>query len=51
VGLIKGVSTYRPDKGVRLATYAARCVENEVLMYFRSLKKTAGEVSSRIPSH
>jgi len=49
VGLIKGVSTYRPDKGVRLATYAARCVENEVLMYFRSLKKTAGEVSLSDP--
>jgi RNA polymerase sporulation-specific sigma factor len=49
VGLIKGVSTYRPDKGVRLATYASRCVENEVLMYFRSLKKTAGEVSLSDP--
>ena len=40
IGLIKGVNTYRPDKGVRLATYAARCVENEILMYFRSLKKS-----------
>ena len=45
VGLIKGVNTYRSDKGVRLATYAARCVENEILMYFRSLKKTACDVS------
>jgi len=45
IGLIKGVSSYRPDKGVRLATYASRCIENEILMYFRSLKKTAGDVS------
>ena len=45
IGLIKGVSTYRPDKGVRLATYASRCIENEVLMYFRSLRKNAVDVS------
>ena len=45
IGLIKGVSTYRPDKGVRLATYASRCIENEILMHFRAQKKTAGEVS------
>ncbi len=45
VGLIKGVNTYRPDKKVRLATYCSRCVENEVLMYFRAQKKTAGDVS------
>ena len=45
IGLIKGVNTYRPDKGVRLATYAARCVENEILMYFRSLKKSGGDIS------
>lgn len=45
IGLIKGVSTYRPDKKVRLATYASRCIENEVLMYFRSMKKSAGDVS------
>ncbi len=45
IGLIKGINTYRPDKGVRLATYASRCCENEILMYFRSLKKTAGDVS------
>ncbi len=45
IGLIKGITTYRPDRGVRLATYASRCIENEVLMYFRSLKKTAGNVS------
>ena len=45
IGLIKGISSYKPSKGVRLATYASRCIENEILMYFRSLKKTAGEVS------
>ncbi|MBR2716455.1 MAG: sigma-70 family RNA polymerase sigma factor [Oscillospiraceae bacterium] len=45
VGLIKAISTYRPDKGVRLATYASRCVENELLMYFRSQRKSAGDVS------
>ncbi len=45
IGLIKGVTTYKPDKGVRLATYASRCVENEVLMHFRGLKKSAGDVS------
>lgn len=45
IGLIKGISTYKPDRRVRLATYASRCIENEILMYFRSLKKTAGDVS------
>lgn len=45
IGLIKGISTYRPDKGVRLATYASKCIENEILMHFRSLRKTAGELS------
>ena len=45
IGLIKGVSTYRTDKNVRLATYASRCIENEVLMFFRSQKKSAGELS------
>ena len=35
IGLIKGVNTYKPDKGVRLATYASRCIENEILMYLR----------------
>ena len=45
IGLIKGVSTYRPDKGVRLATYASRCIENEILMHFRSQKKSAGDLS------
>lgn len=45
IGLIKGVSTYRPDRGVRLATYAARCIENEILMFFRGQKKSAGDIS------
>ena len=45
IGLIKGVNTYKPDKGVRLATYASRCIENEMLMHFRSRKKSAGDVS------
>lgn len=45
IGLIKGINTYRADKGVRLATYASRCIENEILMYFRSQKKCAGDVS------
>jgi len=45
IGLIKGINTYKGDKGVRLATYASRCIENEVLMHFRSAKKTAGDMS------
>jgi len=45
IGLIKGISTYRPEKGVRLATYASKCIENEILMYFRSMKKRAGDLS------
>ncbi|MBQ1411486.1 MAG: RNA polymerase sporulation sigma factor SigK [Oscillospiraceae bacterium] len=45
IGLIKGIETFDISKGARLATYAARCVENEILMYFRSQKKTAGDVS------
>lgn len=45
IGLIKGINTYRAEKGVRLATYASRCIENEVLMYFRSRRKAAGDVS------
>ena len=45
VGLIKGISSYDPEKGVRLATYASRCVENEILMYFRSQKKSSNDIS------
>ena len=43
--MIKGINTYRPEKGVRLATYASRCCENEILMYFRALKKSSGDIS------
>jgi len=45
IGLIKGISTFKPDKNVRLATYASRCIENEILMHFRASKKLQGEVS------
>ena len=45
IGLIKGINTYRPDKGVRLATYASKCAENEILMYLRRNNKTRMEVS------
>ncbi len=45
IGLIKGISSFNPKKGTRLATYAARCVENEILMLFRSKKKEQGDVS------
>ena len=45
IGLIKGVTTFDPSKGARLATYAARCVENEILMHFRSQRKCAQDVS------
>ena len=45
IGLIKGITTFDQTKGARLATYAARCVENEILMYFRSQKKSAQDVS------
>lgn len=44
IGLIKAVDTYRPGKGVRLATYASRCIDNELLMTFRSDKKQSKEV-------
>ena len=45
IGLIKGITTFDPSKGARLATYAARCVENEILMHFRSQRKSAQDVS------
>ena len=45
IGLIKGISTFDATKGARLATYAARCVENEILMYFRAQRKSASDVS------
>ena len=45
IGLIKAVNTFRPDRGIKLATYASRCIENEILMYFRAQRKVQGEVS------
>ena len=45
IGLIKGISSFDPSKGARLATYAARCIENEILMYLRRNSKTKLEVS------
>ena len=45
IGLIKGITTFDGSKGSRLATYAARCIENEILMHFRSQKKSAQDVS------
>ena len=45
IGLIKAVSTFRPDRAIRLATYAARCIENELLMYFRSKRKISKDIS------
>ena len=45
IGLIKAVNTFKPDRGSRLATYAAKCVENEILMLLRSHKKYSREVS------
>lgn len=44
IGLIKAINTFAEEKGVRLATYAARCIENEVLMHLRNIKKTKQEV-------
>lgn len=45
IGLIKGIDSYSPDKGVKLNTYAARCSENEILMFMRSNKKNINNVS------
>ena len=45
IGLIKAISTFRPEKGSRLATYAAKCIDNELLMMFRARKKTMREIS------
>ena len=49
LGRIKAVNTYRSGKSVRLATYAARCIENEILMSIRASKKTSSEVSINLP--
>ena len=49
VGLIKAVDSFNADKGIRLATYAARCIENEILMYFRAKKKDSNVISVNEP--
>lgn len=49
IGLIKAIDSYKSDKGTRLATYAARCIENEILMYFRAQKKSAQDISVNEP--
>lgn len=49
IGLIKAINTFDVDKGSRLATYAARCIENEILMQFRAQKKTAQDISVNEP--
>ena len=49
IGLIKGINSFNSDKGTRLATYAAKCIENEILMYFRSAKKTSQDISLNEP--
>lgn len=45
IGLIKGINTFKPDKNIKLATYASRCIENEILMYLRRNNKTKLEIS------
>src|SRR5690625_6558014 len=49
IGLIKGVESFSPNKGTKLATYAARCIENEILMHLRSTKKVRKDVSLQDP--
>ena len=49
IGLIKAVDSFNPEKGTRLATYAARCIENEILMHFRAVRRMAGTVSLSDP--
>ncbi|GGJ83758.1 RNA polymerase sigma-28 factor [Lentibacillus kapialis] len=49
IGLIKGIESYSSDKGTKLATYAARCIENEILMHLRALKKVKKDVSLHDP--
>ena len=49
IGLIKAVDSFRPDRGIRLSSYASRCIENEILMFFRGAKKTAQNISLNEP--
>ena len=49
IGLIKGINSFKPEKGTKLATYVSKCIENEILMYFRNVKKTNQEISFSEP--
>ena len=49
IGLIKGINSFKPEKGTKLATYVSRCIENEILMYLRNIKKTSQEISFSEP--
>ena len=49
IGLIKAIDSFDTNKGIRLATYAAKCIDNEILMFFRNTKKTKGEVFLQDP--
>ena len=49
IGLIKAVNTFDEEKGIKLATYASKCIENEILMYFRSQKKSSQDISINEP--
>lgn len=49
IGLIKGINSFKHEKGTKLATYCARCIENEILMYFRNNKKLSQEISFSDP--
>lgn len=44
IGLIKAIDSFNPDKGIRLATYASRCIENEILMHFRNIRKNSTDI-------
>lgn len=44
IGLIKAIDSFNPEKNIRLATYAARCIENEILMHFRNIRKNSGDI-------
>lgn len=45
IGLIKAINTYKPEKNIRLSSYASRCIENEILMHFRNIKKASHDIS------
>lgn len=49
IGLIKGINSFKPEKCTKLATYVSKCIENEILMYFRNVKKTSQEISFNEP--